>query len=99
MNPPLEDSVAILKRIAPYYENYHVTISPEMCRLAVAMSSGTSRTASLPDKAIDLIDEASSDVNLPPRPSPGSCRSTRSLPTSPRAGGHAGGRHDKSGGL
>ena len=37
--PSLEDSVAILKGIAPYYENYHhVTISPEMCRLAVTMS-------------------------------------------------------------
>ena len=63
--PSLEDSVAILKGIAPYYENYHhVTISPEMCRLAVTMSERYITDRFLPDKAIDLIDEASSDVNL-----------------------------------
>ena len=63
--PSLEDSVAILMGIAPYYENYHhVTISPEMCRLAVTMSERYITDRFLPDKAIDLIDEASSDVNL-----------------------------------
>ena len=63
--PSLEDSVAILKGIAPYYENYHhVTISPEMCRLAVTMSERYITDRFLPDKAIDLIDEDSSDVNL-----------------------------------
>ncbi|NCB62749.1 MAG: ATP-dependent Clp protease ATP-binding subunit [Clostridia bacterium] len=63
--PSIEDSVAIMKGIAPYYESYHhVTISPEMCRLAVTMSERYITDRFLPDKAIDLIDEACSDVNL-----------------------------------
>ncbi len=63
--PSIEESVEILKGIAPYYESYHhVTISPDMCRLAVTMSERYITDRYLPDKAIDLIDEASSDVNL-----------------------------------
>ncbi|HJC40340.1 MAG TPA: ATP-dependent Clp protease ATP-binding subunit, partial [Candidatus Intestinimonas pullistercoris] len=63
--PSIEDSIQILKGIAPYYEQYHhVKISPEMCRLAVTMSERYITDRFLPDKAIDLIDEASSDVNL-----------------------------------
>ena len=63
--PSIEDSVKILRGIAPYYEKYHfVSISPEMCRLAVAMSERYITDRYLPDKAIDLIDEACSDVNL-----------------------------------
>ena len=63
--PSIEDSVKIIEGIAPYYEAYHqVTISPEMCRLAVTMSERYITDRYLPDKAIDLIDEACSNVNL-----------------------------------
>ena len=63
--PSIEDSVKIIQGIAPYYERFHfVSISPEMCRLAVTMSERYITDRYLPDKAIDLIDEASSDVNL-----------------------------------
>ena len=63
--PSIDDSVAILEGIAPYYEAYHqVEISPEMCRLAVTMSERYITDRYLPDKAIDLIDEACSNVNL-----------------------------------
>ena len=63
--PSIEDSVAILEGISPYYANYHqVTISPEMCRRAVVMSERYITDRYLPDKAIDLIDEACSNVNL-----------------------------------
>ncbi|MDY4105311.1 MAG: ATP-dependent Clp protease ATP-binding subunit [Oscillospiraceae bacterium] len=63
--PSLDDSVTILKGIKGYYEDYHqVDISDEMCRLAVTMSERYITDRFLPDKAIDLIDEACSDVNL-----------------------------------
>ena len=63
--PSIEDSIRILKGIAHYYEDYHgVTISDEMCRQAVIMSERYITDRFLPDKAIDLIDEACSDVNL-----------------------------------
>ena len=63
--PSIEDSVQIIEGISPYYEAYHqVVISPEMCRLAVTMSERYITDRYLPDKAIDLIDEACSNVNL-----------------------------------
>lgn len=63
--PSIEDSVKILIGIKSYYEHYHfVSISPEMARLAVTMSERYITDRYLPDKAIDLIDEACSDVNL-----------------------------------
>ncbi len=63
--PSIEDSVKIIEGIAPYYEAYHqVTVSPEMCRRAVVMSERYITDRYLPDKAIDLIDEACSNVNL-----------------------------------
>ena len=63
--PSIDDSVEILKGIAPYYESFHhVSISPDICRQAVTMSERYITDRYLPDKAIDLIDEASSDVNL-----------------------------------
>ncbi|MBQ3211033.1 MAG: ATP-dependent Clp protease ATP-binding subunit [Oscillospiraceae bacterium] len=63
--PSIEDSIEILKGIAHYYEEYHgVRISEEMCRQAVLMSERYITDRFLPDKAIDLIDEACSDVNL-----------------------------------
>ena len=63
--PSIDDSIAIIRGIAHYYEEYHgVTISDEMCRQAVLMSERYITDRFLPDKAIDLIDEACSDVNL-----------------------------------
>lgn len=63
--PSIDDSIRIIQGIAPYYEKYHfVSISPEMCRLAVTMSERYITDRFLPDKSIDLIDEACSDVNL-----------------------------------
>ena len=63
--PSITDSIEILKGIAHYYEDYHgVRISDEMCRQAVLMSERYITDRFLPDKAIDLIDEACSDLNL-----------------------------------
>ena len=63
--PSIQDSIEILKGIAHYYEDYHgVKISDEMCAEAVRLSERYITDRFLPDKAIDLIDEACSDVNL-----------------------------------
>ena len=63
--PSIEDSVTVIEGIAPYYESFHqVEVSPAMCRLAVTMSERYITDRYLPDKAIDLIDEACSNVNL-----------------------------------
>ena len=63
--PSVADSIEILKGIRKYYEDYHgVKISDEMCAEAVKMSERYITDRFLPDKAIDLIDEACSDVNL-----------------------------------
>ena len=63
--PSIEESVEILKGIRKYYEEYHnVDISDEMCRKAVVLSERYITDRYLPDKAIDLIDEACSDVEL-----------------------------------
>ena len=63
--PSIEDAVKIIQGIAPYYEKYHfVSISKDICRQAVLMSERYINDRFLPDKAIDLIDEACSDVNL-----------------------------------
>ncbi len=63
--PSIEDSIKIIKGIAHYYEEYHgVQIPEEMCRQAVLLSERYITDRFLPDKAIDLLDEACSDVNL-----------------------------------
>ena len=63
--PSIEDSIKIIKGIAHYYEEHHGVIIPEeMCRQAVLLSERYISDRFLPDKAIDLIDEACSDVNL-----------------------------------
>ena len=63
--PSINDSIGIIKGIARYYESFHgVKISEEMCRQAVILSERYITDRFLPDKAIDLIDEACSDVNL-----------------------------------
>ncbi len=63
--PSISESIEIMKGIAHYYEEYHcVKISEEMCRQAVILSERYITDRFLPDKAIDLLDEACSDVNL-----------------------------------
>ena len=63
--PSIADSIQILKGIAPYYEKYHgVKIPDGMIRQAVLLSERYITDRFLPDKAIDLIDEACSDLNL-----------------------------------
>ncbi|MCL2841853.1 MAG: ATP-dependent Clp protease ATP-binding subunit [Oscillospiraceae bacterium] len=63
--PSISDAIQIIQGIAHYYEAFHsVKISPEMARQAVIMSERYITDRFLPDKAIDLIDEACSDVNL-----------------------------------
>ena len=63
--PSIEDSIDIIRGIAHYYEDFHgVSIPDEMCRQSVLMSERYITDRFLPDKAIDLIDEACSDVNL-----------------------------------
>ena len=63
--PSIEESVRILRGVAHYYEEHHgVEIGDEMCRQAVLLSERYITDRFLPDKAIDLIDEACSDVNL-----------------------------------
>ena len=63
--PSIEDSVKILKGLAPNYEKYHgVKMSDGILRQAVVLSERYITDRFLPDKAIDLIDEACSDLNL-----------------------------------
>ena len=63
--PTIEDTMEILKGIAHYYEQYHgVKIPDGVLRQAVLLSERYITDRFLPDKAIDLIDEACSDVNL-----------------------------------
>ena len=63
--PSIEDAVEIIMGVAPYYEQFHqVKITPDIARLAVLMSERYITDRFLPDKAIDLIDEACSDANL-----------------------------------
>lgn len=65
VEPSIGDTVEILNGIKSYYEDYHlVTISPEIVRMAVMLSERYITDRYLPDKAIDLIDEAGSAVNL-----------------------------------
>ena len=63
--PSLADATDILQGVKSYYEDFHfVTIPDEMCRQAVQLSERYITDRFLPDKAIDLIDEACSDLNL-----------------------------------
>ena len=63
--PSIEDSIQILRGLAPNYEKYHgVKISNGILRQAVVLSERYITDRFLPDKAIDLIDEACSDLNL-----------------------------------
>jgi len=63
--PNLEDTMEILRGIAHYYESFHgVRIPDGILRQAVLLSERYITDRFLPDKAIDLIDEACSDMNL-----------------------------------
>lgn len=63
--PSISDSIEILMGIKDYYENYHkVKISQDVIETAVRMSERYITDRFLPDKAIDVIDEAGSRVNL-----------------------------------
>ena len=63
--PNLEDTMKILRGIAHYYETFHGVRIPEgILRQAVLLSERYITDRFLPDKAIDLIDEACSDMNL-----------------------------------
>ena len=63
--PSLADTLKILRGIAHYYEEHHGVIIPDgVLRQAVQLSERYITDRFLPDKAIDLIDEACSDLNL-----------------------------------
>ena len=63
--PSVTESIEILKGIKDYYQNYHkVKISDKIIEKAVRMSERYITDRFLPDKAIDVIDEAGSHVNL-----------------------------------
>ena len=63
--PNIEDTMKILQGIAHYYEQFHgVSIPQGVLRQAVLLSERYITDRYLPDKAIDLIDEACSDKNL-----------------------------------
>lgn len=63
--PNVEDSIGILEGIKKYYEEYHkVKISTDVIKQAVIMSEKYIHDRFLPDKAIDILDEACSRINL-----------------------------------
>lgn len=63
--PSVEDSIEILKGIKDYYEDFHkVKISDEIIEQSVIMSERYITDRFLPDKAIDVLDEAGSRANL-----------------------------------
>ena len=63
--PNINDSIKILEGIKKYYEEYHkVKISTDVIRQTVEMSEKYIHDRFLPDKAIDILDEACSRINL-----------------------------------
>ncbi len=63
--PSIDEAVAILRGVSHYYELFHgVQIPTEIARQAVVLSERYITDRYLPDKAIDLLDEACSDLNL-----------------------------------
>ena len=66
--PSIADTIEILKGIRTHYEQFHnIRIPDEICRQAAILSERYINDRFLPDKAIDLIDEASSNLNLKTR--------------------------------
>ena len=63
--PSIEEAAQIMQGVAKAYADFHgVVISPEIARQCVILSERYITDRFLPDKAIDLLDEACSDVNL-----------------------------------
>ena len=63
--PTVDESIEIIQGIKDYYEEYHrVKISDDIIKLAVTMSKRYIHDRFLPDKAIDVLDEAGSRANL-----------------------------------
>ena len=63
--PSVDDTIEILKGIKQYYEDYHhVKISNDIINKTVNMSEKYIHDRFLPDKAIDILDEACSKINL-----------------------------------
>ncbi len=63
--PSVAETAEILKGVRTYYETFHgVVVTDEMCELAAELSERYITDRFLPDKAIDLIDEACSRLNL-----------------------------------
>ena len=63
--PSIDDSIGILEGIKKYYEDYHkVKISNDVIKQTVIMSEKYIHDRFLPDKAIDILDEACSRINL-----------------------------------
>ena len=63
--PSINDTIEIIKGIKKYYEDFHkVTVTPDIIEKTVKMSEKYIHDRFLPDKAIDLIDEACSKINL-----------------------------------
>ena len=63
--PTINDTIEIIKGIKKYYEEFHkVTVTPDIIEKTVKMSEKYIHDRFLPDKAIDLIDEACSKINL-----------------------------------
>ena len=63
--PTIEEAVQIMQGVAKAYSEFHgVLVSPEIARQCVILSERYITDRFLPDKAIDLLDEACSDLNL-----------------------------------
>ena len=63
--PNVDESIKILEGIKKYYEEYHkVKISNDIFKQTVVMSEKYIHDRFLPDKAIDILDEACSRINL-----------------------------------
>ncbi len=63
--PSIEDTIKIIKGLKEYYENYHkIILTDDVIETAVKLSSRYITDRYLPDKAIDIIDELGSKVNL-----------------------------------
>ncbi len=63
--PTVDETIEIIKGIKKYYEDFHkVTITPDIIEKTVKMSEKYIHDRFLPDKAIDLIDESCSKINL-----------------------------------
>ncbi|HEY5611162.1 MAG TPA: ATP-dependent Clp protease ATP-binding subunit ClpA [Thermoanaerobaculia bacterium] len=66
--PTIDETVEILKGLKSYYEEHHgVKYSPESIRLAAELSAKYIRERHLPDKAIDVLDEAGARIRLLPK--------------------------------